>query len=211
MDMPAARDFGQEYPNRDDEYQERLNLDDDSSTINDAHENVNPLDPSSSDYNNITRTDTRCTEGGYGEREGNAVDISVAMERYHSVRKELTTQSRKSRPSITGAVDVEKEGEQDFDLTEYLSDQHSQIISAGLKPKNMGVIWKDLVVQGLGADAQVISTNWTWITSFLQFWKWGKHKGTDFTILKGNNGFCKSGEMLLVVSSNVFSCLTYIY
>ncbi|KAI8876069.1 hypothetical protein K501DRAFT_201265, partial [Backusella circina FSU 941] len=86
------------------------------------------------------------------------------------------------------------------------SEQHSQIVEAGLKPKNMGVIWKNLNIEGLGADAKVIPTNYTWMSTFLQFWKWGKHKGTDFTILKDNDGFCKSGEMLLVLGRPGAGC-----
>lgn len=199
MDMPSgAYGVGRDYPNRDDEHRERLNSIDNSNVpIGNELEENNAYD---SELPNIQRTDTRRTEGGFGESEGNAVDISGALERYHSVRREFTQQSRKSNAGLTPEADAEKAGEQDFDLTEYLSDQHSQIIEAGLKPKNMGVIWKSLVVQGLGADAKVIPTNLTWITSSLQFWKWGKHKGTDFTIIKGNDGFCKAGEMLLVVS-----------
>lgn len=200
MDMPSgAYGVGQNYPNRDDAYRERLNSMDDS-VIPDENKSQ---DNNGSEFANLQRSDTRRTEGGYGETEGNAVDITGALERYHSVRREITQQSRKSNAGIApGDVDEEKAKEQDFDLTEYLTDQHSQIVEAGLKPKNMGVIWKGLVVQGLGADAKAIPTNWTWMSSFIQFWKWGKHKGTDFTIIKGNDGFCKAGEMLLVVSMN---------
>ncbi|KAI7893457.1 ABC-2 type transporter-domain-containing protein [Mucor mucedo] len=151
---------------------------------------------------------SRHTVGAFGEADGNAVDINNAHEEYESVRRELSRQSYKMS-SISPGADLEKGGNtQDFDLTEYLSEQHSQLTAAGLKTKNMGVIWKDLKVQGLGADARSIVTNWSVVSSFFQFWKWGKHKGTDFTILNQNDGFCKSGEMLLVLGRPGAGCST---
>ncbi|KAI9261221.1 ABC-2 type transporter-domain-containing protein [Helicostylum pulchrum] len=209
MDMPSAdRGIGETYPNRDDDYVQR------KESI--AKKNTNDLEKTSTKNTElfddvIERTATRQTEGGFGEEEGNAVDIDTAIERYNSVRRELTRQSRKESmvPTATVSPEEAEVGQiKDFDLTDYLSEQHSQITEAGLKLKNMGVVWKDLVVQGLGADAKVISTNWTWISSFFQFWKWGKHQGTDFTILKGNDGFCKSGEMLLVLGRPGSGCTT---
>jgi len=210
MDMPSANEgIRSDYPNRDDRYDQRQQIRNENNPASNLHEPAHSTDADNGSYVDIERSDTRRTEGGYGETEGNAVDIDGAMERYQSIRREFTAQSRRkssiaaasaaAATTAAAAADVEKGEQQDFDLTEYLTEQHSQIMAAGLKPKNMGVIWKNLTVQGLGADAKVISTNWTWITSFVQFWKWGKHQGTDFTILKDNNGFCKAGEMLLVL------------
>jgi len=150
---------------------------------------------------------SRSYVGTYGETDGNAVDIDEALEEYQSVRRELTQQSRKQ--SVISAADLEKgDNNQEFDLTEFLSQQHSQLTAAGLKSKNMGVIWKNLKVEGLGADSRYISSNWSVVTSFLQFWKWGRHQGTDFTILNDNNGFCKPGEMLLVLGRPGAGCST---
>ncbi|KAI9009372.1 ABC-2 type transporter-domain-containing protein [Phycomyces nitens] len=141
--------------------------------------------------------------GGYGERDGNAVNIEDAMSNYEELRRELTQQSR--RKSVSAA---ELGSSEDFDLTNFLTEQHQQGTAAGFHPKHMGVVWKDLVVKGLGADAKVISTNYTWIASALQFWKWGRKSGHDFTILKGNDGFCKDGEMLLVLGRPGAGCTT---
>jgi ABC-type multidrug transport system ATPase subunit len=139
------------------------------------------------------------SRGDFGENDGNAVCIDEAFAEYDSVRRTFTEQSR-NNSRIQQTSDIEKgQATEDFDLTEYLSDQHTQIAAAGLKPKNMGVIWKSLSVQGLGADARSILTNWSVIQQTLQFWNWGKKKGTDVTILYDNNGFVKSGEMLLVL------------
>lgn len=139
------------------------------------------------------------SRGNFGENDGNAVCIDEALAEYDHVRRTLTEQSR-NNSRIQSNNDLEKgQTTQDFDLTEYLSDQHTQITAAGLKPKNMGVIWKNLSVQGLGPDARSILTNWSVIQKTLQFWKWGKKNGTDVTILHDNDGFVKSGEMLLVL------------
>ncbi|KAI8062098.1 ABC-2 type transporter-domain-containing protein [Gongronella butleri] len=190
MDMPALQGLPNEQYDRDQMHLERSQMHgSDEETIND---------------NELVRTSTRRTEGGYGERDGNAVDIESALQGYEELRKELTKQSR--RMSKT-AADVE-EGTPDFDLTDFLKNQTEQGDAAGFHRKNMGVVWKNLVVQGLGADAKIISTNYTMIADFLQFWKWGRHTGHDFTILKNNDGFCKDGEMLLVLGRPGAGCTT---
>ncbi|KAI7870736.1 ABC-2 type transporter-domain-containing protein [Spinellus fusiger] len=146
---------------------------------------------------------TAQSNGGFGEREGNAVNIEAAKSDYEELRRELTQQSH--RKSVN---DAELGTSDEFDLTEFLNEQWRQGKEAGFHPKNMGVVWKDLSVKGSGVDAKSISTNYTWITSTLQFWKWGKKLGHDFTIIKENNGFCKDGEMLLVLGRPGAGCST---
>ncbi|KAI9266969.1 ABC-2 type transporter-domain-containing protein [Sporodiniella umbellata] len=147
--------------------------------------------------------------GTYGEAQGNAVNIEDAMHNYEELRRELSTRSRLSRIKSHSKSDAAEKGEiNDFDLTEFLSEQNDQDVLAGVRPKNLGLIWKDLVVQGLGADAKVIPTNYTYLIGALKFWNWGRHSGTDFTILKENNGFCKDGEMLLVLGRPGSGCST---
>jgi hypothetical protein len=189
MDMPALEGMPNEKVDRDQEHYARrqVSSEDDNATIN-----------------GLNKTDTRRTDGGYGEHEGNAVDIDTAMQDYEELRKELTQHSRRLSKS---AGDAEA-GTPDFDLTDFLRNQNEQGTAAGFHPKHMGVYWKNLVVQGLGADAKIIPTNYTWLSTALQFWKWGRHEGTDFTILKGNDGFCKDGEMLLVLGRPGAGCTT---
>ncbi|RCH99225.1 hypothetical protein CU098_000518, partial [Rhizopus stolonifer] len=151
-------------------------------------------------YPSLSQTRSR---GDYGEINGNAVDINNAIEEYKSVERELTRQSL-----AASAKNKDAEKAEAFDLTEYLSDQHSQLTAAGLKPKNMGVIWKSLSVYGLGAEARSISTNLSVILDTLQFWNWGRKRGTDFTILNSVDGFVKSGEMLLVLGRPGAGCST---
>ena len=198
MDMPALQGMPQERQNRDEEYQNR-NHSSDESTIEGVHgkEEVNSDNEIATQYPN---------GGAFGESEGNAVNIEEAMSNYEEIRRELTQQSRISRRKSMTPDQAEKGDVKDFDLTDFLREQNESGESQGFHPKHMGVIWKDLVVQGLGADAKTIPTNYTWFRDTLQFWKWGKHEGHDFTILKGNDGFCKDGEMLLVLGRPGAGC-----
>ncbi|CAO3634568.1 unnamed protein product [Mucor fragilis] len=199
MDMPALQGMPQERHNRDEEYQNRTHYSDESTI-----EGVHGKEEISSD--NETSTANYPNGGAFGEAEGNAVNIEDAMSNYEEIRRELTQQSRVSRRKSMTPDQAEKGDVKDFDLTDFLREQTESSESQGFHPKHMGVVWKDLVVQGLGADAKTIPTNWTWIRDSVQFWKWGKHAGHDFTILKGNDGFCKDGEMLLVLGRPGAGC-----
>ncbi|KAI9499314.1 ABC-2 type transporter-domain-containing protein [Zychaea mexicana] len=89
-------------------------------------------------------------------------------------------------------VDTLEEGEptdhgDDFNLTEYLNGFSDQAGQSGVKMKRLGLIWKDLVVKpwklfGVG------------------------NKGTKKTILRGLTGFCREGEMLLVLGRPGSGC-----
>ncbi|KAG2177325.1 hypothetical protein INT43_007982 [Umbelopsis isabellina] len=148
----------------------------------------------------LTRSDTR---GGYGERRGNAVNIESAMTNYEELRRELTQQSRRMSMS-----QGEKGGLDDFDLNDFLTDAKAKNEQAGINRKQLGLIWKNLTVKGLGADAKHIGTVISWFAGAAQFWKWGRHQGTDRVILNDITGFCKDGEMLLVLGRPGAGCTT---
>jgi ABC-type multidrug transport system ATPase subunit len=205
MDMPSLQGMQQNRQNRDNEHQSRRKHSSDESTIEGVHDKEEVSSESGVSYDNQIRS---AAGGGFGESEGNAVNIEDAMSNYEEIRRELTQQSRLSRIKSSTPGEAEKGDVSDFDLTDFLKNQNDQGEAQGFYPKHMGVIWKNLVVQGLGADAKVIPTNWTWIRDTVKFWKWGKHEGTDFTILKGNDGFCKDGEMLLVLGRPGAGCTT---
>ncbi|KAI8095109.1 ABC-2 type transporter-domain-containing protein [Gilbertella persicaria] len=206
MDIPSLQDMQQPKNNRDEEFRHRHNHSSDESTIEGVHgkEEINLSDNETTTYQNQQNT----TAGGFGEADGNAVNIEDAMSNYEEIRRELTHQSRVSRRKSISAGEAEKGDVRDFDLTDFLRDQNDQGEAAGFYPKQMGVIWKNLTVQGLGADAKTIPTNYTWMRDFVKFWKWGKHQGHDFTILRDNDGFVKDGEMLLVLGRPGAGCTT---
>jgi len=148
----------------------------------------------------LARTDTR---GGYGERRGNAVNIESAVHDYEELRREMTQQSRRMSMS-----QGEKGGVSDFDLNDYLTEAKTKSEEAGINRKHLGLVWRNLNVKGLGADAKHIATVRTWFADVAQFWKWGKHQGTDRTILNDITGFCKDGEMLLILGRPGAGCTT---
>ncbi|ORX47211.1 hypothetical protein DM01DRAFT_1339227 [Hesseltinella vesiculosa] len=79
---------------------------------------------------------------------------------------------------------------------------------AGHTLKHLGVTWRNLTVKGFAADAHTIPTVFTFIGHFLQFWKLfgiGLPSARK-VILNDLNGFCKDGEMLLVLGRPGAGC-----
>ncbi|KAI8144719.1 ABC-2 type transporter-domain-containing protein [Fennellomyces sp. T-0311] len=146
------------------------------------------------------------TKGTYGETTANAVDVDAAIGEYQELKRELSRISRRS----THASKVE-EGEvtrEEFNLDEFLHGMNNDAQQAGITPKHLGLVWKDLTVEGLGADAHTIRDNWSDLCAVFKVWKlfgFGK-KGSKKTILRNLNGFCKDGEMLLVLGRPGAGC-----
>ncbi|KAG0170921.1 hypothetical protein DFQ28_001400 [Apophysomyces sp. BC1034] len=145
-------------------------------------------------------------EDTFGEPNANAVNVKVAKDEYQSLKRELTNASRRS-----AHVSKVEEGEaqlEEFDLDEFLHGISREQNAAGHTPKHLGLVWKDLVVKGLGAEAHTIPTVFSFVMSFVQFWKvfnFGS-KPSKKTILKSLTGFCKDGEMLLVLGRPGAGC-----
>jgi hypothetical protein len=86
----------------------------------------------------LKKTDTA---GGFGERDGNAVNIDDAKSDYESLRREMSRQS-----AVAGTVDDEEKGEE-FDLTDFLSGNLARHEEEGFKPKRLGLVVKNLTVK----------------------------------------------------------------
>lgn len=71
--------------------------------------------------------------------------FKAAIDEYESLKRELSKASRK----LTGDSKLEEGGalQDDFNLDEYLHGMRDDLQQAGSKPKHLGVIWKNLVVQ----------------------------------------------------------------
>lgn len=95
----------------------------------------------------ITRT--RSSVGGYGERDGNAVDYDQAVADYEDMRRQLTKQS--TRPTTISkpesGSDVEKVAEERFDLTDFLSGIDRRLGEQGFQPKHLGLVVRNLTVK----------------------------------------------------------------
>ncbi|KAI7852667.1 ABC-2 type transporter-domain-containing protein [Circinella umbellata] len=154
-------------------------------------------------------------EDTYGEPDANQVDVNNAINEYHYLKRELTTISRKEtqrRPSVTLEEGGEKSTKDEFNLTEFMNGFSEEASQSGIKIKRLGIVWKDLVVKGWGADANTIATNLNVLTKLFQPWKLlgvGK-KCSKKTILHGTTGFVKEGEMLLVLGRPGSGCTSFL-
>lgn len=144
-------------------------------------------DGSSSDSDNSA-------DGTWGERDiGGPVDLTLAMEDYEAMRRELSQMSHQrsrsqsnarrpssrarrltrtlSRPQTQGTVetyrtqtreseapDESANDEDDFELGEFLKDGHFEKREEGRSAKKVGVVYKNLTVQGVGATATFVKT-----------------------------------------------------
>ncbi|KAI8147471.1 ABC-2 type transporter-domain-containing protein [Fennellomyces sp. T-0311] len=142
----------------------------------------------------------------YGEPGANIVDVDAAIEEYHDMKRELSRISR-----IPSKAEEEgRASEEAFDLDQFLQSMSYENKKHGKKPKHLGLIWKDLEVEGLGADAHTIPTVITGLMSLVQPWKLfgiGSGKSTK-KILHPVSGFVKEGEMLLVLGRPGAGCTT---
>ncbi|KAI9478569.1 MAG: ABC-2 type transporter-domain-containing protein [Benjaminiella poitrasii] len=142
----------------------------------------------------------------YGEPSANAVDIEAAKGEYNQLKREL---SRVSRNSIHASQMEEGQTKEDeFNLDEFLNGLRSDQNESGHELKHLGLVWKDLTVKGLSANAHTIPT----VFSFLQFWKFfgvgvSKEKATILNNLTGN---CREGEMLLVLGRPGAGCTSFL-
>lgn len=125
-------------------------------------------------------------DGTWGERDvGGPVNFRNAMLDYEEMRRELThlsktrsgksaktTKTNKSEPrrvksSAQQEQDVEAQGEEekeaedeeeDFELGDFLKDGHFEKRQEGRSAKKVGVVYKNLTVQGVGATSTFVKT-----------------------------------------------------
>ncbi|KAI8140090.1 ABC-2 type transporter-domain-containing protein [Fennellomyces sp. T-0311] len=135
-------------------------------------------------------------------------DPVEAVTQYDQLKRELSQISR--RQSIQD--DKLEEGiasEEEFDLDDFLQTMSADGEKAGQKIKHIGVIWKYLTVEGFGADTHPIPNLLTTAIKVFMPWKlFGFTFGTASrkTILQDLTGFCKDGEMLLVLGRPGAGC-----
>jgi ABC-type multidrug transport system ATPase subunit/ABC-type multidrug transport system permease subunit len=135
------------------------------------------------------------------------VDVEKGIETFQQTEKDLR--------DILNAAEAEAQFAQGFDLGAFLESSVDAQEKHGIKQKKMGVVFKNLTVVGEGADATQIPNLWTPIEAALQTinplnWFKKQSKGTDFDILHNITGFCKDGEMLLVLGRPGAGCSTFL-
>ncbi|KAI7867468.1 ABC-2 type transporter-domain-containing protein [Mucor mucedo] len=146
--------------------------------------------------------------GGFGEGK-EEINIEAALDEYYDLKQELSHISRKSS-RVSGKLEEGTADQDDFNLSDFLHGMSNDQRQAGHQPKHLGVIWKNLSVEGVGAEAHTIPTVTSGIIKNLQFWKlfgFGTKKSVKI-ILKDLSGFCKDGEMLLLLGRPGAGCTT---
>ncbi|KAI0789262.1 ABC-2 type transporter-domain-containing protein [Abortiporus biennis] len=170
--------------------------------------------------------------------EGHHVDVREARATFNELERALSTTSvRKEGHTKSGSFDIsdlEKavgdaaEGEEPFDLREYLTSSNDANQGAGIKHKHVGVTWENLQVEGMGGVGFKIYIE-TFGQALLSFWMtpffilWGfispliyriiPKKSPGFatrTILYPQSGLVKPGEMCLVLGCPGAGCTTFL-
>ncbi|KAG0937676.1 hypothetical protein G6F57_007352 [Rhizopus arrhizus] len=156
----------------------------------------------------VTEREYGCLDT-FGETEENQVNIRDAKNEYEELSKEL---SRKSHRTSASKAEQGQADQEDFDLSEFLRGMHREEQQNGHKRKNLGVSWKDLRVEGLGADAYTIPTVFSYVMNFVAFWRLFQSKKNCSTkvILQGLTGCCRDGEMLLVLGRPGAGCTSFL-
>ncbi|KAI9013955.1 ABC-2 type transporter-domain-containing protein [Phycomyces nitens] len=146
--------------------------------------------------------------GSYGETEVNEVSIGGAIGEYKSLKAKLSLIGRKH-----ASIKKLEEGpiiSDDFNLDEFLKGVSSGSSEAGHTKKHIGVVWKDITVKGVAAEAHTISTVLSFPIAVFSMWKllFKEQDVPQKVILRNNTGFCKDGEMLLILGRPGAGCTT---
>ncbi|KAG0364544.1 ABC-2 type transporter-domain-containing protein [Gamsiella multidivaricata] len=154
--------------------------------------------------------------GRWGEGPSR-VNVVGAEKDFKSLERKLTRRSSLYR--VTTGEKTQDDGG-DFDLTEYLKNIVPQAQAAGIKGRNLGVAWENLEVLGEGVGAQhiaVFADPFIGLANLVNPFFWAKKcfsrgqkrpKVITKTILHPMNGFCRDGEMILVLGRPGAGCST---
>ncbi|KAJ3545283.1 hypothetical protein NMY22_g2500 [Coprinellus aureogranulatus] len=159
-------------------------------------------------------------------------DVIRAEAEFNALSSQLTVQaagSQAMKKNSSGTLaqnsrDLEKaERSAGFDLREYLTSSNDKNQAAGIKHKNVGVVWEDLEVQVVGGlDSKfyvgtlATSTLYFFIGPFFTLWALisgllGLKKSRETkTILHKSSGVLKPGEMCLVLGCPGAGCTTFL-
>ncbi|CAO3636970.1 unnamed protein product [Cunninghamella blakesleeana] len=143
----------------------------------------------------------------YNEQEGK-VNVQSAIEEYHDLKLEL---SRISKISTHQSSKLEQgDTSEVFNLDNFLKGISDDNAASGNLPKHLGVTWRNLQVKGLAADAHTIPNVFNFLGDMLKVWKYFGIGvgGNQKVILHDVDGFCKNGEMLLVLGRPGAGCTT---
>jgi hypothetical protein len=161
----------------------------------------------------------------YEDIHSGHVDVQRAEAQFQELDAELKkTYSNRShgikRLASHGHRDLEKGDESDeepFDLEATLRGDRALAEESGLKFKQIGVLWRDLTVQGIGGSMKIyVKTFPDAFVSFFDFWSPIKrlfsreNPGQKRNILQSFKGLVQPGEMVLVLGRPGSGCTTFL-
>lgn len=189
-------------------------------------------------------------EGTWGERDANLADTRAAMGEFEELRRELTELSRRktrsrsrSRATTTGRrvrrtassaivgdeeageggrnADTDREEDADsFELDEFIREGYFEKRKEGYSAKKVGVVFKNLTVEGVGDSMQFVKTLpdavigsfgpdlYRLVSRFLPFLRFGG--GKRRTLIHDFTGLVRDGEMMLVLGRPGSGCSTFL-
>lgn len=176
------------------------------------------LDEDDDDEESRSETGTYedAVSGRWGEGPSR-VNVVGAEKDFKKLERQLTRRSSLYR---TQTGEKTTNDGMDFDLTNYLKDIIPRAEGAGIKRRNLGVAWENLEVTGEGVGAQYIKDfgdPFIGLSNLINPYFWAKKafskseaapKSVIRTILHPMNGFCKDGEMILVLGRPGAGCST---
>ncbi|ORZ28975.1 ABC-2 type transporter-domain-containing protein [Lobosporangium transversale] len=217
MTNPSEKDLGQPHgilrnasPYAQQQRETIISLNDSEKTV----ENEEDEDEDNEHSEGGTYEDAISGRWGEGPSRVNVVN---AEKDFKNLERQLTRRSSIYRTQ-TGEKVLGDNG--DFDLTNYLQDIIPRADDAGIKRRNLGVVWENLEVLGEGVGAQYIKTfadPFIGLSNLINPYFWAKKafskqssqpKSITKTILHPMNGYCKDGEMILVLGRPGAGCST---
>ncbi|KAG0215682.1 hypothetical protein BGX28_008928 [Mortierella sp. GBA30] len=186
------------------------------SGLNNEKQEVNDEDEDEAKDDSEQVTYEDAISGRWGEGPSK-VNVIGAEKDFKKLERHLTRRSSLYRVT-TGEKGPDDGFGGDFDLTSYLQNVMPQAKAAGIKRQNLGVVWESLEVLGEGIGAQYIGTfadPFIGLVNLVNPWFWAKKcfsrappKTITRTIIHPMNGFCREGEMILVLGRPGAGCST---
>ncbi|KAL1625652.1 ATP-binding cassette transporter snq2 [Diplodia seriata] len=153
------------------------------------------------------------------------INVARAEHDFQELSRELSRLSRSQSKKDKGgaATDIEKvasvseaSDREPFDLEGVLRGHRGEDEEAGIKAKQVGVIWDGLTVRGIGGVKNYVKTFPQAFVSFFNVYETAKSllgvgkKGREFDILKDFRGVAKPGEMVLVLGRPGSGCTSFL-
>ena len=111
------------------------------------------------DYEDMLRELSTLSKSRTGKTD--KTEKSVATRASKGIRNHQAQQSQAADQDLEPQGDeksAEEDGDDDFELGEFLKDRHFEKRASGKSAKKVGVIYKNLTVQGVGAPSTIVKT-----------------------------------------------------